>query len=129
MLAIDTNVLVRLVIDDHPQQAKAARTLLETKEVFVSSTVLLEAEWVLRNGYGLSRPTVVGALKAICGLSGVTLAEPDRVASALAWGAAGMDFADALHLAGADACEAFATFDRKLAKAAPGQDAPPIRLL
>ena len=129
VLAIDTNVLVRFVVDDDPEQATAARTLLEGAEVFVSTTVLLEAEWVLRSSYRLAKPAVLEALKAICGLPGVVVDEPDRVTAAMARAESGMDFADALHLAAAEACDAFVTFDRKLAKFAAGVEAPPVRLL
>ncbi len=129
MLAIDANVLIRIIVDDEPHQAKAARTLLESEETFVTSTVLLEVEWVLRSSYRLARPAVLEALRAICGLAGVVLDEPDRVAAAIGWAEAGMDFADALHLAAAESCEAFVTFDRKLAKSAAGLKAPAIRLL
>ena len=51
------------------------------------------------------------------------------VTAAIAWSEAGMDFADALHLAAAEACDAFVTFDRKLAKSAAGSETPAIRLL
>ena len=129
MLAIDTNVLVRFVIDDDPQQAKAARALVGAHQILVSSTVLLEAEWVLRNGYGLPRRDALQALGAVCGLPGVTVDDPDRVANALRWSSEGLDFADALHLAAAVDCEAFATFDRKLAKRAGRAESVPIRRL
>ncbi len=129
VLAIDTNIVVRLIATDDPKQAQAVRVLMETETVFVSATVLLEAEWVLRSTYDLDKSSVVRVLTHFAALPNVILAEPDRVATALAWAAEGMDFADALHLAGADACEAFVTFDRKLAKAAAGPAAPPIRLL
>ena len=55
MLAIDTNVIVRYLTGDHPQQARKARTLIESEHVFVCTTVLLETEWVLRSVYGLTR--------------------------------------------------------------------------
>jgi predicted nucleic acid-binding protein len=61
---------------------------------------------------------VSGAISAFAGLARVRLEEPTAVAQALAWVGAGLDFADALHLAKARACEAFVTFDRLLAKQA-----------
>ena len=57
----------------------------------------------------------------------VTLQEPEPVAAALKCADGGMDFADALHLAAAADCEAFVTFDQKMAKASEGLDAPAIR--
>ena len=129
MLAIDTNVLVRLVVADEPRQARAARDLLDGEQVLIPTTVLLEADWVLRSVYGLGRLEALEDLGAVCGLPGVTLAEPDVVACALAWAKGGMDFADALHLAAAEDADAFVTFDQGLAKSAPESATPTIRLL
>jgi predicted nucleic-acid-binding protein len=127
VLAVDTNVLVRFATNDDPRQAAAARAVLEADAVFVSSTVLLEAEWVLRSSYGFPKAQVLGALKAICALPGIVLDDSDRIRTALALAEAGLEFADALHLAAADACEAFVTFDRKLAKLAARSGATPVR--
>jgi predicted nucleic-acid-binding protein len=118
MRAIDTNILVRFLADDDAIQAEKARKLLAEYEVFVATTVLLETEWVLRGAYGLAKGDVLAALRAFAGLPSVMLEDPLRVEKALTWAAGGMDFADALHLAAAEGCEAFVTFDRRLAKAA-----------
>jgi predicted nucleic acid-binding protein len=127
MLAIDTNVVVRFLTRDDPGQAARARALIEREDILLASTVLLETEWVLRSAYGLGRTEVIGALTRFAGLPRVTLDEPIRVAKALAWAEDGMDLADALHLAAADGCEAFMTFDRRMAKAAVGFSSPEIR--
>lgn len=129
MLAIDTNVLVRLLTNDDLDQADKAKELVRGSEVFVTSTVLLETEWVLRGAYGLAKRDVIAALRALCGLPSVILEDPACVEAALTWAAAGMDFADALHLAGAERCEAFVTFDRRLVKAAAGASAIVVREL
>lgn len=118
MLAIDTNVLVRLLTGDHPDQSARAKALIAENDVLVTSTVLLETEWVLRSGFGFDRARVVSALTLFAGLPHVVMAEPDRVAAAIESLDQGMDFADALHLAGAAACEAFVTFDTKLIREA-----------
>jgi predicted nucleic-acid-binding protein len=47
-VAIDTNVLVRLVTNDDAAQARAARDHLEGQQIYLAKSVLLEAEWVLR---------------------------------------------------------------------------------
>jgi hypothetical protein len=57
-------------------------------------------------------------LAGIAGLPGVTIEEPAQVAQALDWLREGMDFADALHLVRAGHCDAFLSFDRKLASRA-----------
>jgi predicted nucleic-acid-binding protein len=118
--AIDTNVIVRFLTGDDPAQAAKARKLVEGGRIFVSTSVLLETEWVLRSGYGFAAGPLLQGLRNFAGLPGVTLEDPLRAARALDWAEQGLDFADALHLAGAGACTAFVSFDRKLAKAAAG---------
>ena len=127
MLAIDTNVAVRYLVDDDHTQFLAARRLVESAPVFLSSTVMLELEWVLRSGYGYRPNEFATALRAFAGLPTVTLENPHLAATALGWHERGMDFADALHLAGASGCEAFMTFDPRLANAAAKVDAIPVR--
>ena len=126
MRAIDTNVIVRFLTADDEAQAAVARKTIEGGEVFVATTVLLETEWVLRSGYGFSSKAIEAALKGVAGLSGVTVEDPLVLATALDGMAAGMEFADALHLAKAEGCGAFLTFDRKLAKAAKGRFPVPV---
>jgi predicted nucleic-acid-binding protein len=77
--------------------------------------VLLETEWVLRRGYRFRRDRVIAALAAFAGLPRVRLEDPVVVARALDWVRSGMDFADALHLAKAEGCEAFVSFDQRFA--------------
>ena len=126
MRAIDTNVIVRFLTADDASQAKAARRLIEAGDLFVGTTVMLEAEWVLRSGYGFDAAQIARGLSDLGGLEGITLEEPAEVAQALDWMGAGMDFADALHLARSSHCSAFVTFDRKLQKQARGLAALPV---
>lgn len=118
MRAIDTNVVIRFLTGDEPGQAAKARALIEAGDIFVASSVLLEAEWVLRGGYGFDAGRIVEQLRAFAGLPGVAVEDPQLLARALDWAAQGLDFADALHLGRAQGCTAFLSFDRKLAKAA-----------
>jgi predicted nucleic acid-binding protein len=118
MIAIDTNVVVRYLTGDHPDQSRRARALIEAGQVFVPVTVILETEWVLRSAYRLSPAAVIAALRAFCGLPGVTVEDAAHVATALDRAAGGLDFADALHIARAVQCDAFATFDQRLLRAA-----------
>jgi len=123
---IDTNVLVRFLTGDDKAQARAARALVEAGDIFVATTVLLESEWVLRSGYGLAPSRIVAALRGFAGLPGVTVEEPARLAQALDWMSEGMDFADALHLAKAQGCSVFMSFDRKLIKFAHERSPIPV---
>ena len=119
MRAIDTNVLVRFLTQDDPKQYARARALIEEGDIFVATTVLLEAEWVLRSGYEYAQIDIINALRSFAGLAGVTLESPHVTAQALAWTETGLDFADALHLASSSRCSSFHTFDAKFMKAAP----------
>ena len=118
MLAIDSTLIVRFLVGDHPGQSAKAKALIGGEDVFVSSTVVLETAWVLRSVYGYANDQLGAALAAFGGLPRVTLEEPGVVAQALDWMRGGLDFADALHLAKARGCEAFVSFDRMFAKAA-----------
>jgi predicted nucleic acid-binding protein len=116
MLAIDTNIIVRYLTGDDPKQAEQARALIDREDVFVCTTVLLEAAWVLQATYEYARRQVVTALRDFAGLPHVTVEDPGLAAQALAWAAAGMDFAYALHLAKTSGCDGFVTFDRRFAR-------------
>ena len=117
--AIDTNVLICFLTKDDPEQYAKARALIEGGDIFVATTVLLEVEWVLRSGYEYARIDIIGALRSFGGLTGVTLENPYATVQALEWAEAGMDFADALHLASSSRYGSFYTFDVKLIRAAP----------
>lgn len=118
MRGVDSNVIVRFLVGDDAKQAERARALIGREPVFVPRTVLLEVEWVLRSVYDQPRARIIPALRALGGLPGVTIETADLVARAMIWAEVGMDFADALHLSAAKDCSAFATFDRKFARAA-----------
>ncbi len=115
MHGVDTNIIVRYLTGDDPAQADKARAVIGQKPVFVPRTVLLEVEWVLRGVYDLPSERVIPALRALAGLPGVSIENAGLVAKAMDWAEAGMDFADALHLAAAAECESFLTFDKRLA--------------
>jgi predicted nucleic-acid-binding protein len=127
MIAIDTNVVVRFLVDDDHEQFRRARQVIANAPVFISNTVLLECEWVLRSVYEYEPRDFVEALRNFAGLEKVTLEDPELAATALKWHEQGMDFADALHLAGAVVCDAFLTFDRRLANAAARLGAGTVR--
>ena len=122
MRALDTNIVVRYVIGDDPEQAAKARAVVDAGPVFVSTTVLLECDWVLRSAYGFGGGEVAAALRAFAGLPSVSVESPASLAEALDRAATGMDFADALHLGAAARFEAMLTFDRRFIEMA--RDAP-----
>lgn len=118
MIAVDTNILVRLLVQDDAAQAHKAEALFANNQIFIADTVLLETEWVLRHAYQLDATDIHSALSSLLGLDNVLVRDQVAVQQALKWFQAGMDFADAWHLALSQSCEQFATFDLKLIKKA-----------
>ena len=118
MIAVDSNVVVRLLSRDEEEQFQRAYQLFREHDVFIATTVILECEWVLRYAYRMSPEAVIAAMRRLFGLENVVLEELNRVALALDWQEQGMDFADALHYAATPEGSDFITFDRKLVAAA-----------
>ena len=114
-VALDTNVLVRLLVNDDPAQAEQAAALIDANAAcFVPITVALELEWVLRGAYKLPREAVISAFKGLLAIRHLHLEQEQLVKRALDWHRQGMDFADALHLARSEGCGALISFDRRL---------------
>ena len=129
VIAVDTNVLARLLVSDHAAQSKASQTLFATEEIFLPDTVLLETEWVLRAVFDRSRQEVCNAFRQICGLPNVTLSDARLFAQVVDWHDGGLDFADAFHLALSIDQEAFKTFDRDFVKLAKRLSVPHVERL
>ena len=122
MKAVDTNVLARFFIDD-PEDSEAALqkpAAIEamTQAVFVSISVMLEFEWVMRGFYALPRKDISRVFKALCGLQHVSIEDRAIVLAVIEAYDRGLAFADALHLARAQHCNAFVSFDKRLQKRA-----------
>ncbi len=134
MKALDTNVLARFFVDD-ADDAQAARqrpaaVAALSERSFVSVTVLLELEWVLRGFYGLPTRDVLRVLRALASIEHITLEDRDAVLVAVDALDKSLDFADALHIARSSRASGFATFDQRLAKRAKGLALmPPVELL
>jgi predicted nucleic-acid-binding protein len=125
-MALDTNVLVRLLVSDDPVQAlRAAESIDASAACFVPITVVLELEWVLRGAYKLPREAVISAFEGLLAIKQVHLEQEVLVRQALAWHRGGLDFADALHLARSEGCGALLSFDRQLAQLAAQLDLQP----
>ncbi len=118
MIAIDTNIIVRTIVDDNATQVARAKVLLARGNLFVSTTVLLETEWVLRALYGLARANLADVLERFCGLDGVNVNDPDQVSRALIAYRGGADFADIIHVLECESAgiSKFATFDAGMRK-------------
>lgn len=124
MIAVDTNVLVRSIVDDDPRQAHLARELLRSiaaagEACFLSDAVLCELEWVLSRSYDVPRSEILASLHLL--FEQPTFAFENRKIIAEAIGrfqAGGLSFADCLIAARARAHQARTTFtfDRALAR-------------
>lgn len=125
MIALDTNILARFLLNDDSRQAQAARTLLAQNEIYTAPvTVLLELVWVLEAN-DCSRAAVSKALRVLSGLPNFKPKELTALLHALACYEKGMDFSDALHLALSETESAFLSFDRRLNKQAKQQHVQP----
>ena len=120
MIAVDTNIVVRLLAgDDKPQMAQA-REIFTAAEIFIPETVILETEWVLRYAYDLSPATIHDGLLRLFGLPNVVLRDARAISQALEGYRSGMDFADALHLAICGHCSELFTFDKRFVRSSSG---------
>lgn len=117
MIAFDTNVLVRIAVNDDQAQADIALRLLENNEVFVSRTVLLESEWVLRSVYKKSVNEIADFFENLIYTENISIENIGEVENAIKWYRLGADFADSMHLS---VCTDIVmhTFDKNYCKSA-----------
>ena len=124
MIALDTNVLVRFLVEDDLEQSKRAATLIERtveadERLFISDIVVCELVWVLSGAYRFKREEIASTLGDLVRARHLRFDEPDAIARALgAFRAGAGDFADYLirEQARATGCDRVATFDRVLQK-------------
>jgi predicted nucleic-acid-binding protein len=119
MLAIDTNILVRLVVRDDSDQVEAAEQFIR-KGAWISHLVLAETLWVLDSIYELSRAQIATAVDMLLNHQELTLQDAEVVASALIHfrSRSTVDFSDCLVLEIARKAGHLpvGTFDRNFAK-------------
>lgn len=121
MIAVDTNVLVRVLVDDpgHPAQVKRARERLRhAKQVYVPQIVQAETVWVLESAYGLGKPAIAEVLEHLARNKAFVLqAEASFQEALTAYRGGSADFSDYLIAAeSASADCALVTFDKHLGK-------------
>ena len=125
MIGLDTNVLVRYVMQDDPRQSLRATRLIEALSAdepgFVPLVALVELVWVLSGSYGLDRKQIATVVETLLRSKELVVDRADLVSQALkGYRAAGADFADALieRIAAAAGCSTTLTFDAGAVKAA-----------
>ena len=131
MQALDTNVVVRLLVRDDEAQCRRAEQLyrraIATGGVWISSVVIVETAWVLRVAYSFDRPAISTALKRLVRAEGVIAEDEAATLRAIAAFETGpADFYDYLVLDTARRAEALPlwTFDEQLARATGAKLAP-----
>ena len=123
MIAVDTNLVVRILADDpgQPDQVDAARALAsQSQQVFVPLIVQVETVWVLESGYGLSRETVIQALEQLEVNQAFVLEDEDLSHRALGlFRSSNVDYSDCVILSNCRAGKLeLYTFDKRLSKLA-----------
>lgn len=124
MLAVDTNVVIRFLVNDDAAQYQRTVALFRSRRIWISRTVLLESEWVLRKVYGFEQEAIADAFSALISLPNVDCDAHAVISHAITGLRQGMDFADALHLQSAlhaGCSEGFASFDTRFIKRASKQ--------
>lgn len=112
IVAVDTNVVIRFLVDDQPVEGKRARGVFENHRVHLPESVLLESERVLRVVYGFSREEISKAFRALLRLPSVAVDDRSAVLQVLDRFDEGFDFADALHAIRSEGLE-MKTFDKR----------------
>ena len=129
MAALDTNVVIRLIVGDDAKQARAAEKLVASEPSTVAPSVMMECEWVLRASYRLGVALIAASFRDLLALQNIDALDPVLTQQALQGYEGGLDFADALHAAQRRDGERFVTFDRQLARRAPRAGVLAVALL
>lgn len=116
--------------DEQAVEQRSTAVAALSERTFVSVTVLLEFEWVMRGFYALPHKDISRVLRALASIEHLTLEDRGSVMVALDAFDQGLDFAGAMHLARSTRAPAFATFDQRLVKRANSLlTTPPAELL
>ena len=125
MIGLDTNVLVRYIMQDDLKQSPLATRLIESRSVesrgFVPLVSVVELFWVMSSAYELDRGQLIAALEGLLRTKELVVERAEIVWKALRiFQTANVDFADCLieRSAAAAGCEKTMTFDRGAAKSA-----------
>ena len=121
MSALDTNVLIRFLVRDNPEQADAARALLEGLTIdnpgFICCEVMIEIVWVLERSYRFGREQITGIVIELMDTDTLIIEDDNDVAqAAVTYNRVGADFSDLMILAAANrvGAQPLYTFDRRL---------------
>ena len=125
MKGIDTNVLVRYIVQDDPIQSKQANqfikknTMAEENLIFIPAIVLCELAWVLESCYSYQKQDIINVLEKILKTQQFCIEPLEVLWKALRdYQKLNIDFADSYiaHINSSHQCEYTATFDKKAAR-------------
>ncbi|MBX3303391.1 MAG: type II toxin-antitoxin system VapC family toxin [Nitrospira sp.] len=124
MIGVDTNVLVRHLVQDDPRQARVATQVITTQCTrenpgFINRIVLCELVWVLESAYGYSKETIVNVLDKLLRTSQLTIEDAQSAWTAFRMYQRGKtDFSDCLLGSSnrSDGCDSTVTFDQAASK-------------
>lgn len=123
MIGIDTNLLIRLAMQDDPIQCAKVDLFLASlsrREVgFISLVTLIESVWVLGKRYNLSKSDIVGFIQALLDAPELTMEREEAVSQALQrFKVSTADFADCLieRIGALAGCRETVTFDQDASK-------------
>lgn len=121
MTALDTNVLIRYLVADNPEQSEAARALIDQltpdNPAFICREVVIETAWVLERSYRFPRTRIADALMDLTASDSLTVENSDDVVvAAHRYRQGGVGFSDLMILAASERVGAtpLHTFDRQL---------------
>lgn len=118
MIGLDTNVIVRYLVQDEPAQSAAASTVIDTltesEPGFLGLVTVVELYWVLKRAYKVSTASCADLLEGLVDARELRVDQESSVRVALGASRDGLDFADALiaELGRATGCDHTVTFDR-----------------
>ncbi len=118
MIALDTSIIVRIVVLDEPRHVEKAKQLMTDNICYITCSVIQEVVWVLSKLYKMQMQQIASVLDMLLFSEDIVVEEKFAVSQAVLWYQQGFDFADALHLATAGKVTALATFDQVFIKAA-----------
>ncbi|MCX7067176.1 MAG: type II toxin-antitoxin system VapC family toxin [Methylococcales bacterium] len=124
LIAVDTNIMIRLAMRDDEVHYQKVIALLTEHQFFISRTVQLEMEWVLRSRYKQSIEEIANFFSLLLQKTKILCENEEELIDAICWYRLGADFADAIHLAHTKSLP-FYTFDERFCKKAIQQGIAP----
>jgi Predicted nucleic-acid-binding protein, contains PIN domain len=117
MIAVDTNILARLLIADDKDQLDRVLELLSNNTAWVSRTVTLELAWVLRSRYNFAQSQIAVTIQNLLQAENLVFEDEAELEAAMELAQEGIDIADAIHLCCVPShTTGFKTFDNSFIK-------------